>query len=111
MAVQDVIKFLCKSKKISISELARRIGQSRQNLSKKLERDTLTQAEMHRIAEALNMCFEQRFTDSSGRKYDTSRNIENLENKSAVLTRALIQYQEALAEKKISEILSFCRRN
>ena len=103
MAVQDVIKFLCKSKKISISELARRIGQSRQNLSKKLERDTLTQAEMHRIAEALNMCFEQSFTDSSGRKYDTSRNIENLENKSAVLTRALIQYQEALAEKKISE--------
>ena len=33
---------LCKEQKITIAELARRIGQSRQNLYKKLQRETLS---------------------------------------------------------------------
>ena len=42
MTTSEQIKELCKQQRISLFELARRIGQSRQNLSKKLQRDTLS---------------------------------------------------------------------
>lgn len=52
-----------------MAELARRIGQSRQNLYKKLQRDTLTIDEIKQIADALGVKFEQSFTLPGGEQY------------------------------------------
>ena len=49
MTTAELIKILCKQQNISIAELARRIGQSRQNLYKKMQRDTLTIDEIKQI--------------------------------------------------------------
>lgn len=69
MTTAELIKILCKQQKISIAELARRIGQSRQNLYKKLQRDTLTIDEIKQIADALGAKFEQSFTLPDGEQY------------------------------------------
>lgn len=69
MTTAELIKILCKQQKISIAELARRIGQSRQNLYKKLQRDTLTIDEIKQIADALGAKFEQSFTLPGGEQY------------------------------------------
>ena len=47
---------------ISISELTRRIGQSLQNFSVKLKRGTITDTEFVKIADKLNIVYEQSFT-------------------------------------------------
>ena len=73
MTTSDLVKKLCEEQNISISELARRIGQSRQNFSKKLKRDTLTIDELKEIADALDVTFEQSFTLPDG----TQLKIEN----------------------------------
>ena len=69
MTTSDLVKQLCEEQNISISELARRIGQSRQNFSKKLKRDTLTIEELKAIADALGATFEQSFTLPDGTQY------------------------------------------
>lgn len=69
MTTAELIKILCKQQNISIAELARRIGQSRQNLYKKLQRDTLTIDEIKQIADALGVKFEQSFTLPGGERY------------------------------------------
>lgn len=69
MTTAELIKNLCKQQNISVAELARRIGQSRQNLYKKLQRDTLTIDEIKQIADALGVKFEQSFTLPGGEKY------------------------------------------
>lgn len=61
MTSSDIIRTLCKAENISMSELARRIGQSRQNLYKKLQRDTLTSEEYQQIANALGVEYSQMF--------------------------------------------------
>lgn len=66
MKTSDMIRELCKKKSISISELARKIGQSPQNFNKKLKRDTVTLDEMLQIAEALRVSYEQTFTLENG---------------------------------------------
>lgn len=71
MTTSDLVKQLCEEQNISISELARRIGQSRQNFSKKLKRDTLTIEELKAIADALGVTFEQSFTLPDGTQYKT----------------------------------------
>lgn len=68
MNTSDLIRQLCEKQNISLSELARRIGQSRQNLYKKLLRDTLTLEEIKQISDALGVKFEQSFTLPSGEK-------------------------------------------
>lgn len=68
MNTSDLIRQLCEKQNISLSELARRIGQSRQNLYKKLLRDTLTLDEIKQISDALGVKFEQSFTLPSGEK-------------------------------------------
>ena len=55
MKSSDMIRKLCMIENISISELARRIGQTPQNFNKKLKRDTVTFDEMLDIA-AVNVC-------------------------------------------------------
>lgn len=69
MTTAELIKNLCKQQNISVAELARRIGQSRQNLYKKLQRDTLTIDEIKQIADALGVKFEQSFTLPGGKQY------------------------------------------
>jgi transcriptional regulator with XRE-family HTH domain len=69
MTTSELIKTLCKQQNVSIAELARRIGQSRQNLNKKLQRDTLTLDEIKQISDAIDVKFEQSFTLPDGERY------------------------------------------
>lgn len=68
MNTSDLVKKLCEDQNISLAELARRTGQSRQNLYKKLRNETLGTEELNRIADALGVKFEQAFILSSGEK-------------------------------------------
>lgn len=68
MTTSEQIKVLCVRMNISISELARRIGQSPQNLGAKLKRGTITDSELMIIADKLNISFEQSFTLPNGEK-------------------------------------------
>ena len=68
MKTSDMVKQLCIKKNISISELARRIGQSPQNFGKKLKRETITLDELQLIANVLNVRYEQAFVLSNGDK-------------------------------------------
>lgn len=77
MATSDLVKELCKQKNVSISELARMIGQSRQNLNKKINRDTLTLEELSQIADALGARFEQAFIFPDGSVISTAKAITN----------------------------------
>lgn len=66
MTTSDMIRELCEKMNISISELARRIGQSPQNFNKKLQRGTVSVEEMIDIADVLGVTFEQRFVIANG---------------------------------------------
>lgn len=66
MSTSDMIRELCDKQNVSLSEVARQIGQSRQNLYKKLLRDTLTIDEIKQISDVLGVKFEQSFTLPSG---------------------------------------------
>lgn len=68
MKSSDMIKELCEKENISVSELARRIGQSPQNFGKKLKRDTVTFDEMVMIADVLGVAYEQAFVLKGGKK-------------------------------------------
>ena len=62
----DMIKELCNKKNISVSELARRIGQTPQNFGKKLKRDTVSLEELKQIADVMEVIFEQSFIFPDG---------------------------------------------
>lgn len=66
MTTSDMIRELCEKMNISISEIARRIGQTPQNFNKKLQRGTVSVEEMIIIADALGITFEQRFVIENG---------------------------------------------
>lgn len=68
MSTSDMIRELCKQQNMSLSELSRRMGQSRQNLCKKIQRNTLTIEELKLIADAVGVKFEQSFTLPNGMK-------------------------------------------
>ena len=68
MKSSDMIRELCANENISVSELARRIGQTPQNFGKKLKRDTVTLDEMILIADTLGIAYEQVFVLKGGRK-------------------------------------------
>ena len=61
MTTADMMKELCEQINISVSELARRIGQTPQNFNKKLQRETVTLDELKAIADVLDIKFEQTF--------------------------------------------------
>ena len=46
MKTSDMIQQLCEQMNMSVSELARRLGQSPQNFGKKLKRETITLEEL-----------------------------------------------------------------
>lgn len=51
---------------ISVSELARRMGMSPQNLNAKLKRETFTISDLNQIAEATGTIFERKFILNDG---------------------------------------------
>lgn len=66
---------LCAEVGISLSELARRLGQTPQNFNKKLKRETISTKELIEIANVLGIRFEQSFSFYSGKKiYISNRN-------------------------------------
>lgn len=72
MNTSDLIRELCRKKGISISELARRLGQTPQNFTKKLQRETVSTNELIRIGNELGIKFEQSFTLEDGEKISVS---------------------------------------
>lgn len=71
MTTSDMIRELCEKQNISLAELCRRIGQTPQNFNKKLQRGTVSFEEMVKIAEALNVGYEQAFVLPDGSKIKT----------------------------------------
>jgi len=61
MKTSDRIHQLCEQMNISVSELARRLGRSSQNLGKKLKRETITLNDFKAIADVMDVKFEQAF--------------------------------------------------
>ena len=61
MTTAEMIKELCKRMNISVSELARRIGQTPQNFNKRLKRETVTLDELKAFADVLGVKFVQAF--------------------------------------------------
>ncbi len=66
MTTSEQIRVLCVRSGVSLSELARRIGQTPQNFNTKLKRNTINQEELEQIAKALNAKYEQFFVLSNG---------------------------------------------
>ena len=66
MTTSEQIRVLCVRTSVSLSELARKIGQTPQNFSAKLKRGTITKEEMQKIAAALNVTYEQFFLLPNG---------------------------------------------
>ncbi len=66
MTISEQIKILCVRSNISVSELARRIGTSPQNLNAKLKRGTFTVDDLEQIAEVTDTMFERKFVLKNG---------------------------------------------
>ena len=66
MTTSEQIRVLCVRTGVSLSELARRINQTPQNFNAKLKRNTVTQDELNKIAEALGVKYEQYFVLTNG---------------------------------------------
>lgn len=75
MTTTYMIRELCEKMNISLSELARRIGQSPQNFNKKLRRGTVSYNEMMTIANVLGIKYEQRFVMADGTKIDINSHV------------------------------------
>lgn len=115
MTISEVIRFLCKKQNMSVSELARRLGQTRQNLSKKLDRETLTVKEINQIAAALGGKFDQIFTLSSGMTFNTSRDENIPKTETEIISEALWNFSELgqtkdkFSYQDLIELLDFFR--
>lgn len=66
MTTSEQIRVLCVRTGVSLSELARKIGQTPQNFNAKLKRNTISQDELNQIANVLNVKYEQYFLLANG---------------------------------------------
>ena len=66
MTISEEIRMLCGRFSISIAELARRTGQSPQNLNSKLKRGSFTIDELENIARATGTTFKRSFLLDNG---------------------------------------------
>ncbi len=66
MTRSELIKIACQKNNISLSELARKIGQTPQNFNKKILRNTVSDEEISKILLVLNVSCEQKFKFSDG---------------------------------------------
>lgn len=73
MTTSDMIRELCEKQNISLAELCRRIGQTPQNFNKKLQRGTVSFEEMMKIAEVLDVGYEQAFVFPDGSEIKIGR--------------------------------------
>jgi len=71
MTTSEMIKKLCAKMNLSVSELARRIGQTPQNFNKKLKRETVTLDELKAVADVLGVKFVQAFILPDGDEIKT----------------------------------------
>ena len=71
MKTSDMIRRLCEQMNISVSELARRLGQSPQNFGKKLKRETITLEELKSVSDVMDVKFEQAFILPDGKEIKT----------------------------------------
>lgn len=69
MNTAEIVKTVCKKQNVPLAELARRIGQSRQNLYNKLRRNSLTMKELEQIADAVGVTFDQSFILPDGEQF------------------------------------------
>ena len=68
MTISEQIKMLCARLNISSAELARRLGQSPQNFSGKMQRESFTIRDLEDIAHVLDCTFERNFILPNGDK-------------------------------------------
>jgi transcriptional regulator with XRE-family HTH domain len=73
MTISDQIRMLCARLNISKAELARRIGQSPQNLNSKLRRGSFTIEELDRIGSATGSQFIRLFKLYNGEEIGVSQ--------------------------------------
>jgi transcriptional regulator len=66
MTTSEQIKVLCLRLGISVSELARQIGQTPQNFNAKLKRNTISQKEIDSICKTYNITHKHFFQLSTG---------------------------------------------
>ena len=66
MTISEQIKMLCTRLNISSAELARRLGQSPQNFSGKMQRESFTMNELDDIADATGTSFSRKFLLPNG---------------------------------------------
>lgn len=62
MAMAEKVRILLVKRKITVTDLAKRLGMSQSNLSNKLSRDNFSEKELKEIAEALNCDLDMNFT-------------------------------------------------
>ena len=62
MAMAEKFRILLVKRKITVTDLAKRLGISQSNLSNKLSRDNFSEKELQQIAEALNCDLDISFT-------------------------------------------------
>ena len=68
MTISEQIKVLCVRKNISLAELARLTGQSPQNLSSKLKRESFTVSDLEKIVDAVGVEYEHNFVLENGER-------------------------------------------
>lgn len=66
MTISEQIKVLCVRMNISVAELARLTGQSPQNLSSKMKRESFTVKDLEAMANVLGVRFERHFVLGNG---------------------------------------------
>ena len=70
MTRSELIKIVCQKNNISLSELARKIGQTPQNFNKKILRNTVSDDELSRILLELQVVYEQKIKFADGTSFE-----------------------------------------
>lgn len=68
LTTSEKIKIILGRKNMSMSELAEKLGQTRQNIHNKIKRDNFSESELKEIAAALEVKFESYFILDNGEK-------------------------------------------
>ena len=89
MNLSDTVRELSRELKISLAEIARRVGQSPQNLSKKMNKNTLSFDEFEQILKCLGVGMEVTFTLPGGRTSLGGGNDERLRTQMKILEMQL----------------------
>lgn len=66
MTRSELIKTICEKNNISLSELARKIGQTPQNFNKKILRNTVSDDELFMILLEMQVVYEQKIKFPDG---------------------------------------------